>query len=323
MGSSPSSPPPPDPMDTAKAQAQMNSQTAITQFGLNATNQITPYGALTYKQIGEWPDGTPRFQATQTLTQPQQHILNTNQKTQGRLANIGFQQTNKIGRLLSTPFSLGNEETEARLMDLGMRRLAPQFAQDEEALRTRLANQGIQIGSAAYKDAMGGFGETKNDAITQLLLRGRSQATNELLTERNQPLNEITALMSGSQVQQPNFVNTPDTKVAGVDYMGAVQNQYAAQMQAYQAQMQQKNAMMGGLFGLGGSLLQFSDERLKTDITRVGELPNGLPVYTFRYKWGGPVQLGLMARDVEKVKPDAVSSLAGYLAVDYAKALEA
>jgi hypothetical protein len=98
------------------------------------------------------------------------------------------------------------------------------------------------------------FGQTKNDALDQLLLSGHQTAVNDILTERNQPINEITALMSGSQVGQPNFTNTPQTNVGGVDYAGMVANNYNAQNDQYKAQLGQQNAMMGGLFGLGGTL---------------------------------------------------------------------
>lgn len=65
-----------------------------------------------------------------------------------------------------------------------------------------------------------------------------------------------------------------------------------------------------------------SDRRLKTDIRKVGKLPSGLGVYTFRYKSGGPVVMGVMADEVEQVYPDAVlkKHIAGeYDAVDYSK----
>ena len=81
---------------------------------------------------------------------------------------------------------------------------------------------------------------------------GHGAAVQDTLTARNQPLNEITALMSGSQVNQPNYVGTPQASVANTDYAGMVQNQYNARMQ--QAQMKNANnqALMGGLFGLAG-----------------------------------------------------------------------
>ena len=65
-----------------------------------------------------------------------------------------------------------------------------------------------------------------------------------------------------------------------------------------------------------------SDARLKTDVKRVGALDNGLPVYLYRYKNGGPFEIGLMAQDVEKVTPVAVTHVNGFKAVDYKMAVE-
>lgn len=156
-------------------------------------------------------------------------------------------------------------------------------------------------------------------------LQMRNQGINEATTLRNQPLNEIAALLSGSQVAQPNFINTPQTQVAGTDYQGAVYNSYNAQMQAHQQKVASQNAMMGGLFGLagtlGGSWLR-SDRRLKTDIIRVGRLDNGLGVYSYRYKDGGPIQIGVMADEVRRVRPEAVSVMPdGFDAVNYSMAV--
>ena len=73
------------------------------------------------------------------------------------------------------------------------------------------------------------------------------------MTERNQPINEITALLSGSQVQAPNFVNTPQNQIAGTDYSGNVYRSYQGQLDAYKQQQANSNAMMGGLFGLAAA----------------------------------------------------------------------
>lgn len=78
---------------------------------------------------------------------------------------------------------------------------------------------------------------------------------------------------------------------------------------------------IGGLLGAGaGAAKLFSDERLKTDIKRVGTLDNGLPVYTFRYRGSSKIQMGVMAQDVEQVIPDAVEDFGSYKIVDYEKA---
>jgi len=63
-----------------------------------------------------------------------------------------------------------------------------------------------------------------------------------------------------------------------------------------------------------------SDIRLKTDIHRIGTTVRGLPLYTFQYRNQLGVYVGVMAQDVLKVEPSAVSIGAnGYYMVDYGK----
>jgi hypothetical protein len=315
-----STPKAPDPQQTANAQAGMNRDTAITQAQLNQTNQVTPYGNLTYQQTGtnrfqnaqgQWVE-TPQYTATTTLSPAQMAILEQTQGANLNLANIANERSGFLGEYLKNPFSV-NEATEAKLNELGSARLDPRFAREQEALRTQLISSGIRPGTAAYSAALNDFGQTKNDAYNQLALTGRQQAFQEASYERNQPLNEIGALLSGSQVTGPQFVNTPQTQVGGVDYTGLVNNQYNQQMAS-------RNAAMGGLFGLLGTGLtagiKYSDRRLKSDVSRVGTLDNGLPVYL--YKIGGNIELGVMADEVEAVMPSAIhTSPEGFKMVDY------
>jgi hypothetical protein len=70
-------------------------------------------------------------------------------------------------------------------------------------------------------------------------------------------------------------------------------------------------AAAGGLLGL------MSDRRLKQNIKRVGTMDNGLPLYSYRYKWGGPTMIGVMADEAKQVKPEAVFNVGGFDAVDY------
>jgi hypothetical protein len=61
-----------------------------------------------------------------------------------------------------------------------------------------------------------------------------------------------------------------------------------------------------------------SDRRLKRDISRIGTLRNGLPVYSFRYRWDDAWRTGLMADEVERVHPEAViEGPLGYKLVNY------
>lgn len=84
-------------------------------------------------------------------------------------------------------------------------------------------------------------------------------------------------------------------------------------------------AQQAAILGLGGSALQglgsavggiFSDKRLKTDIKKVGQTEEGIPIKEFRYKGSKKRWRGVVAQDVEKKRPDAVGTIFGVKYVD-------
>lgn len=314
----------PDPFATAQAQTAMNRDTAITQQELNMVNQNGPWGSVNYNQSGTTAAGNPIWNQTTSLSPSQQGIFDASQGAQKNMAELAQSQSAQLQETLGNPFSFNNQDAADWAYDLGASRLDPRMAQQQEALQTRLANQGVAPGSRAWESSMNQQGQNENDAYNQLMLNGRSQAFNEALTTYNQPLNSLSALLSGSQVQAPGQTMgaTPQTGVAGVDYTGLVNQKYQSDMQNYQSGL-------GGLFGSAGSLLGaagqaggfgalFSDERLKQDVRRVGVTDAGVPIYTYRYIWGGPVQMGVMSKDV----PGAVvPHETGFDMVDYGKVI--
>lgn len=67
-------------------------------------------------------------------------------------------------------------------------------------------------------------------------------------------------------------------------------------------------------------LPMLSDKRAKTDIERVGKTDEGTPIYKYRYKGGNQMQMGVMAQDVLKKQPEAVSlHPSGLFQVDYSQ----
>ena len=176
-------------------------------------------------------------------------------------------------------------------------------------------------GSHAYDEAMRTFNEGKNDAYTQARQAALATApqTYQLASAAyNQPLNQLNALRTGSQVQNPSFVNTPGQQaVPGPDYLGAMgmQNQY--NMGLYNSGVGQANSFNSGLINLGGAGLSayFSDRRVKSKIKRIGTHPLGIGIYS--YEIFGEPDIGVMADEVEKVKPSAVIHTTGFDMVDY------
>jgi len=159
----------------------------------------------------------------------------------------------------------------------------------------------------------------------------RNSALQEQAYLRSLPFQELSALTGGSQVSMPQFPGyAQQATTGGANLLGATQAGYQSALNASNAQNAQNANLMSGLFGIGGALVGgpagpaisalgglFSDRRLKRDITRVGTTNDGLGVYTYRYVWGGPVQMGVMADEVQRVAPHAVRSVGGYLAVNY------
>lgn len=73
----------------------------------------------------------------------------------------------------------------------------------------------------------------------------------------------------------------------------------------------------------GSGISTISDARAKEDIRQVGRAKNGLGVYEFRYRGCRALSRGLIAQEVLRTRPWAVTSVGGLLAVDYADALRA
>ena len=63
--------------------------------------------------------------------------------------------------------------------------------------------------------------------------------------------------------------------------------------------------------------LGLSGVRLKKDINHLFTLDNGVPIYTFKYKWSDDLQIGTMAQDIEGFMPDAVGEINGIKYVNY------
>lgn len=329
MASSP--PKPPSPQSTSAAQTGSNVSTAIANAFLGNTNQVGPDGKTSYDQSGAftWKDDytgktytVPRFTETVTLSPQQQATYDQSKKAEYNLASLANNQSKFLNDYLGKPIDLSNEATESRLYELGSKRLDPQFARQEESTRTNLINRGIREGSPAFSAAMSDFSQGKNDAYNQLLLSGRGQAVQEALAQRNAPINEISALLSGSQVSQPQFTNNQQPNIPTTDTAGIIGQNYQQRLAAWQQGQQTSQGIMGGLFGLGAAALMPSDRRIKENIKRVGETSDHQPIYAYNYIGSPMMHMGLMAQDVEKTKPDAVHEVGGVKMVDYEHALE-
>jgi hypothetical protein len=161
-----------------------------------------------------------------------------------------------------------------------MGRFNDDFSKQSAAQDVQLAARGMSPGSQGYSDVQQSRDRARTDANQQAYLasgaesreaqnaynqaaqqryelganyadRGnqlRQAQAQETFALRNQPINEIAALMSQAQVNMPNFSPYSRQGISAAQPGGYMS-------QNYQNQLQMANATNQGLFGLGGSLL--------------------------------------------------------------------
>lgn len=300
----PKAPAPPDYAAAAKEQGAANLNSALGTNYLNQANQSGPYGSLTYSysspgsgQGHYLPDGTyiPQTTATTTLAPDQQRLLD--QQT-----NIGIQLNDLASRgigyvdqasqnpidqskLPSLKTGLAATGDSAALRDkiteAYMARLQPSIDRDRAALDTKLANQGLAIGSQAYGTDQTLFQQGVNDQRMAALLAGdqaqqferdydlrrgladadltnraRAQSIQEADYFKNQPLNMLNALRSGNQVTTPQFGNvSAGAQIQAAPIYQATADQYSSALDAYKTKMAGFSGLMSGLGSIGGAAI--------------------------------------------------------------------
>ena len=239
---------------------------------LNALNSLPKPDPSTYRDPS---------QATiiQTLSPEQQALYNQqvgNQQGLGSLANQGIGAAQGIigskvdySGAPAAPgdyASLRNEVYDAMMArpneDLGIKR---------DNTNSDLIAAGIRPGTKAYDAQMNLINRQQNDAQQQAIInagnqtqqaygmdmQSRQQGLSELLAQRQVPLNEITALMSGSQTsnpfQMPGYAQNANVQAAPVYNAAQQVGQYGTDV--YNANQARNSANTAGLVGLGGTAL--------------------------------------------------------------------
>lgn len=282
MGKSSSSQPKsPDPYQVSQAQTASNVDTAVANAWLNSGNQVTPWGNTATSQIGSQQVGgqnVPIFNQTLTLSPEQQKLYEQGVQGDTRLNELGLSQIDRIQSAVSNPFSL-NAFGPAPTADAGARdkayqsileRNAPNQQRDLSALESRLASQGISLGSEAYSNAMSDYSRGQND----FRLAADAAAGNEMaqqyglqsgayqqqianaLLERQQPLQEYSQFTGASNsFQSPGMVSNPGSMIQPTDVTSPVYANYNAKLQQQAGNQATNNSLWGAGAGLAGSAL--------------------------------------------------------------------
>ncbi len=113
----------------------------------------------------------------------------------------------------------------------------------------------------------------------------------------------------------------PNVRHAALNENQLGQDLAGLQIGAENARVGTSSGLMSAMASLAGAGIgAFSDRRLKRDIDKVGQLPDGINLYRFRYLWDNTPMVGVMAQEVEKTKPGAVSmGQGGFMVVDYSQ----
>lgn len=333
-GGKKNAPAPPDFMKLAQQQSDASQRMVDQQTAANRPNQSTPFAS---SQWTRGPDG--QWSQQVGLSGPLGQAASNAQLS---AAEMMRQPLDYSGLQAMTSGEDARKQATDAAYGQATSRLDPMWQQREEANRTRLLNQGLTEGSAAWERAMGNMGRERTDAYNQAMygaigqggqagqqifnqnLAARQQGMAELLRKRQQPMEELQALQGLTAM--PGFSQAGAGQAPNL--LGAGQAGYQADYQAWQQKNQQMMDIINSLAQLGMTGAQLSDERAKEEIVRSDlEVFPGVPVATWKWRpefeGSGPTQ-GVIAQDLQRVLPGAVSEGPnGYLMVDYRRVREA
>ena len=207
-------------------------------------------------------DYVPSYSRTTEYSEDQQAILDLEEQLSIDALGLGSDYLSRIAGQdpldipeLSIPGYTGDSAlTQALYSDI-----TEQDYLDQETLDTKLANQGIALGSDAYRDAQNVYDESLSDLYldaglaaydteTQNYLTEYGANTENLLTEYYSPYNELASLLGYS-----SGVSTPS--YSGIDAVDIADSNYdTLALAEYNADQETSSALFGDLFSLGGSL---------------------------------------------------------------------
>lgn len=216
---SPGAPPSQDLQGAAQQQADSSRAAVDAQTRANRPNTTNAFGSGQQWTMG--PDGTP--QLTQTFGGP---LAGVSQDLQGQVAKA-------FGAPMMTGDAARDQAINAAYSQ-ATSRLDPRFQQDENALRTRLQNQGLDPQSEAYVHALREFGQNKNDAYSSAMNSAIGQGTeagqavfNQNMTARQMPMQNLLSMQG--LLEQPSFMGAGSADPTQTMAAALATNQYNLQ----------------------------------------------------------------------------------------------
>jgi len=222
-------------------------------------------------------------------------------------------------------------DSERSLEDLERRIKASGASQKELAERVGARQQG-QLLSQLERSILGTGGESQTlDALVpQVQEQGERSLLDRVQAIESDTLGKLTQVPQLELSNITNMAQLGQTQQRITDAMSQFLTSDERQKATIQAEIDSQPEWWEGVLGsaaqgAGSALTAYalgSDIKIKENISQVGSLDNGLPVYLFNYKGNKTPQIGLMAQDVEKVNNEAVVEIDGIKHVYYGKAVK-
>jgi hypothetical protein len=336
---------------TPESQAALNSQMNIQQGKSDIANNLLGRAKSEFGQEMNWDDFTKMGEGVDAPTYSPEAIQRSIGETPDYMKSaedaIYGQWSNRQEprmqqeldrartQLYNAGLKEGDQAYDAEMQkirqDQGDARLQAQYQATMGAGQEAQRMQGMDVQAGGFANS------AANQALQQQLAIGsqgfnqqmsssgyqnqlRQQQIAEAMQQRGFSLNEINAILTGAQVGMPGMpsFNTAN-RGESTQYNQAAQSQGQYNIDAFNAQQAGMNSAMQGL---GGMAMMFSDRRLKKDIQLLGYKTVGgqkVGYYSWTYVWGEDA-CGYMADEIEKVRPEAVSTHeSGYKMVDYGR----
>lgn len=126
------------------------------------------------------------------------------------------------------------------------------------------------------------------------------------------------ALQAYGNTIQNQFADNYMSKLLAQAGIGINAGQLLASAGQTSSETKKSKNGIGGFLGKIGAGIAASDRRLKKNIYKIGVLKDGLNVYQYRYIDGSGPYVGVMADEVEIIKPEALGPIvAGFQTVNY------
>lgn len=280
-----SGPPAPDYAAAAAEQGQSSKEVTNMQTWANRPTLNTPWGSQTWQASPTTDPATGQAVTSWTssinLSPQQQQALDAQMAVQTGRSQAAQDMLGRATESMGTPLdysgvSAGADRIDGdynawrqKGQDAALEFQKPLQEQRRQSLETQLANMGVTRGSEAWnremmrindqdtRDNLQAFSAGQQEAalgLNSALKAGsfnqqlRQQDIAEMYQQRQQPLNELNALLTGQQVnspQMPGFTNAGAAQP--VQALSAANMQYQAGLDSYNAE----NAMFGNLMSGG------------------------------------------------------------------------